>query len=90
MVKYVEKLRDDILDLEAKHKREDFVEFNEVKARLTSFMDEVSSKGRSFKENYQTKAVSGLDSFADYNTALMAAESYRKDTKKPWQQRPSA
>ena len=85
VVKYVEKLRDDILDLEAKHKREDFVEFNEVKARLTSFMEEVSSKGRSFKENYQTKAVSGLDSFADYNTALMAAESYIESTQERYE-----
>ena len=32
VIKYVEKLRDDILDFEAKHKREEFVEFNEVKA----------------------------------------------------------
>ena len=85
VVKYVEKLRDDILDLEAKHKREDFVEFNEVKARLTSFMEEVFSKGRSFKENYQTKAVSGLDSFADYNTALMAAESYIESTQERYE-----
>ena len=85
VVKYVEKLRDDILDLEAKHKREDFVEFNEVKSRLTSFMEEVSSKGRSFKENYQTKAVSGLDSFADYNTALMAAESYIESTQERYE-----
>ena len=85
VVKYVEKLRDDILDLEAKHKREDFVEFNEVKSRLTSFMEEVFSKGRSFKENYQTKAVSGLDSFADYNTALMAAESYIESTQERYE-----
>ena len=85
VVKYVEKLRDDILDLEAKHKREDFVEFNEVKSRLRSFMEEVFSKGRSFKENYQTKAVSGLDSFADYNTALMAAESYIESTQERYE-----
>ena len=85
VIKYVEKLRDDILDLEAKHKREDFVEFNEVKSRLTSFMEEVFSKGRSFKENYQTKAVSGLDSFADYNTALMAAESYIESTQERYE-----
>ena len=85
VIKYVEKLRDDILDFEAKHKREEFVEFNEVKSRLTSFMEEVFSKGRSFKENYQTKAVSGLDSFADYNTALMAAESYIESTQERYE-----
>ena len=85
VIEYVETLRDDILELEERHKREDFVEFNEIKDRLTSFMEELNSRSRSYMQEYRLNGMKELASYAGLNAAIDSGERYLESTRERYE-----
>ena len=85
IIRYVQNLDEDIAELERKHYRDDFTEFDEIEQQLNKLIAECMEKMRDFKQSYVLGDLGKMPSYADLNTALDSGRKYIESTQERYE-----